>query len=483
MHALARRVATALRVDRLVSPGDRVLVALSGGPDSVALSLLLAEVLPPLGASLVGAGHLHHGLRGGDADADLAFCEVFAAGLAIPLVVERSDVALLARERRLSLETAGHQARRAFLARAAAKVGATRIATGHTRNDQAETFLMRALRGAGLRGLGGIRPGRGNVIRPMLTVSRADVLDYLAERGQAYREDSTNLDRRVLRNRIRHEVLPWLEQHEGPGVVDALARAARLAAADAAFLEQEARRVIRSTPPVVLREGDGCQIDAVALSQLPLALRHRVVLHAIEAVSGRVGSLSAVERALALVETRHGARVCLHGIEVSRHDGWLVFAPARTRAAPGSDGALRSGQPPPRIALLVPGEATLPRGGRLAARLESGPDAVAIAAAGGADPAVVSPAGMATLDADRCRWPLSVRYRRVGDRLQPLGLGGHKKLQDLLVDRKVRREVRDTVPLVVDADDRILWVAGHAVAEAARVTPATTSVLLLQYWQ
>jgi tRNA(Ile)-lysidine synthase len=449
----------------------------------VALSLLLAEVLPPFGASLVGAGHLHHGLRGGDADADLAFCEAFAAGLAIPLVVERSDVALLARERRLSLETAGHQARRAFLTRAAAEVSATRIATGHTRNDQAETFLMRALRGAGLRGLGGIRPARGNIIRPLLTVSRADVLEYLAERGQSYREDSTNLDRRILRNRIRHEVLPWLEQHEGPGVADALARAARLAAADAAFLEQQARRVIRSTPPVVLRESDGRQVEAAALSQLPLALRRRVVLHEIEAVSGRVGSLSAVDRALSLLDSHDGDRVCLRGVEVSRHDGWLVFAPARARAARGGDGSRHSGLAPPRIALSVPGEASLPRGGRLAARLESGLDSIATVAAGGDVPPVASPAAMATLDADRCRWPLSVRYRRVGDRLQPLGLGGHKKLQDLLVDRKIRRDVRDKVPLVVDADDRILWVAGHAVAEAARVTPATTSVLLLQYWQ
>lgn len=479
MHALARRVATALRFDRLAGPGDCVLVALSGGPDSVALTLLLAEALPAVGAVLAGAAHLHHGLRGGEADSDESFCRAFAAGLALPLVVDRCDAAALAREQRISIETAGHRARLAFFERAARELGATRVATGHTENDLAETFLMRALRGAGLRGLGGIRPSRDSIIRPLLAVSRAELLSYLADRGQVYCEDATNLDRRIPRNRIRHEVLPWLEQHEGGQVVGALARAARLAASDEALLEEATRRATRSAPWNVL--SDGLSIDAAALRRLPRPLQNRVVLRGIERVSGRTGSVTSVDRVVQMLDAEGGARAFLSGLEARVDRGTLVLTPAarnRDRRAP-------EGRPwfpvTPAVGLPVPGEARLGGGGRIeVARQPCFEGRASFEPAG--RPAVPG-TQQATLDADRCRLPLAVRFRRPGDRLEPLGLGGHKKLQDLLVDRKIPREERDRLPLVVDASDQILWVPGHAVADAARVTPATTSVLLLQYWR
>lgn len=477
MHALVRRVATALRVDRLAGPGDRVVVALSGGPDSVALGLLLAETLPLAGATLAGAAHLHHGLRGAEADDDESFCRTLSMQLRVPFFVEHEDVAALAKADSVSIETAGHRARRAFYEHAARQLDATRVATGHTKNDQAETFLMRALRGAGLRGLGGIRPSRGLLIRPLLSVSRSELLSYLAERKQAYREDSTNRDRRILRNRIRHETLPWLQQQEGERVLDALARAARVAAADEACLEQAARRVTKSAPWIVLLEGAGLAIDAAALRHLPRALQNRVMLEGLERVSGRTGSMTSVDCALGVLAAGGRARALLGGVEVRVADDKLTLTSRVQTRERGTNAAQPWFPALPGTALPVPGQAVLVTGSRIDAsrgpRVE-GPGTGDLAA---------RPPHEAMLDAERCRLPLSVRFRRPGDRLQPLGMAGRKKLQDLMVDRKIPREQRDRIPLVVDANDQILWVAGHAVAEAGRVTPATTSVLLLQYWQ
>ncbi len=185
-------------------------MALSGGADSVALLHLLRDLDERGELTLVGAAHLHHGLRGDAADEDQAFCAALTARLGVPFETARVDVAALAREQKRSVEDAGRQARYAFLEEAADRLSADTIATAHTRDDQAETFLLRLLRGSGTRGLGGIRPRVGRVVRPLLDVERADLRRYLADRSEDFREDASNADVTLLRNRVRHELLPFL---------------------------------------------------------------------------------------------------------------------------------------------------------------------------------------------------------------------------------------------------------------------------------
>jgi tRNA(Ile)-lysidine synthase len=468
MTALAARVLSDLRRLRLVRVDDRVVVALSGGPDSVALALLMAEALAAVPARLVGLAHLHHGLRGGDADADVAFCGELAASLGLPLQVERADAAAFARAHRVSLEVAGHRLRHAFYVRARKALGARIVATGHTRNDLAETFLMRAVRGAGLRGLAGIRSMRPGLIRPLLDVSRQEVLQYLEERGRTFREDASNRDTRIPRNRIRHELLPWLERHLSPKAVEALARTARLAAADEEHLD---RLATGAWPLVVLSVDAAIELDLAAFRLQPRALQRRLVFMGLDRLGGRPVTAKVVEAALDLAADDAAAGVVeIGGFGIEGREGRLILRAGHRRPphAPRClDGALVG-------ELDVPGTLALPGGGSIEA---------AVLDRDGGDGREPVEGDRARLDAGAIRRPLRVRFRRHGDRLRPLGMRGRKKLQDVFVDRHVPRRERDRVPLVVDAEERIIWVAGHVVADDARVTSATTSVLLLKYWR
>jgi len=467
--SLTARVVETLQRSRLVSSGDRVVVALSGGPDSVALVWLLREALPVVGADLAGVAHLNHRLRGLESSADEAFCRTLAGQLGLPFDIERCQVAALAASRRMSIEAAAHDARYEFLERARQRLGGTSIATGHTGNDQAETLLWHLARGTGLRGLAGIRYRRGHVIRPLLDLSRADVEAFLDQRGLAFRLDTSNVDTRFTRNRIRHVVLPALAAAVSPRATEALARAARLAADEDDFLEEA---VTRAAGSIVQEEGSLSRLDLNGLRSLPIALQRRLVWRALErAAGGRPLGAVHVEVVLDLARApRDGARLALPGQWVTAGRGVLAFAP-RAASLPGGPAHPADGPgAAPALRLPVPGSVQDPRG-RWTMVVSPGEVEAVDHWARHPDRAVID-AGVGT--------DLFVRTRRPGDRVAPVGLAGRKKLQDLFVDRKIPRLERDDVPLVVDAHDRILWVAGHLVDRAARVTPGTTSVLLFE---
>ncbi|HEX6464160.1 MAG TPA: tRNA lysidine(34) synthetase TilS, partial [Vicinamibacterales bacterium] len=199
---LLDRVRRTIRQQALCAPGCRILVALSGGADSVALLLIMRELERDGDLALAGAVHLNHLLRGADADEDERFCAGLASRLGIRFLSDQADVAVLARAQRRSIEDAARTARYAFFERAADACGADAIAVAHTRDDQAETFLLRLLRGAGTRGLAAIHPRAGRVIRPLLDVERAALRSYLADIGQPFREDASNADVSIPRNRV-----------------------------------------------------------------------------------------------------------------------------------------------------------------------------------------------------------------------------------------------------------------------------------------
>ena len=284
-----------IRRRALCPDGARVVVAVSGGSDSVALTLLMAELSAAGTLHLAGLAHLNHGLRGAEADDDATFCARLAEDCGLALDVETCDVAAIAAGRGRSLEEAAREARYGFLERVRQHRQADVVAIGHTRDDQAETVLLRLVRGAGARGLTAIHPRRQRVIRPLIDLRRAELADYLVSRRRTWVVDASNQDRRRRRNRLRHDVLPALVASEGDAVVTVLARTAEIAGADDALLSALASD---AAARVLVDEGASVRVNIVTLGAEPLALQRRVLQTVLAQLSGRPPSFGHVDAAL-----------------------------------------------------------------------------------------------------------------------------------------------------------------------------------------
>ena len=461
------------RQHALFRPDTRVAVALSGGSDSVALAALLHELDEAGELRLVGAAHFNHQLRD-YAERDEHFSASVAASIGIPFATDRGDVRARARREHRSLEDAARRERHEFFERARRQFGADVMALGHTRDDQAETFLLRLVRGAGPRGLAAMYPRHGAVIRPVLDCRRLQLREYLDERSIRYVEDETNDDVTIPRNRVRAELIPLLAHRFNPAIVDTLAHEAELARETWAWLESAAEDFEKGdgeTTPVPL----SCEFDVARLTAAPPTLRRLVLWRAMNRMAGgRPVSFGHVDAALGLLDSEKGS-LDAPGHRVERSGPRLVLV---ERRQDGED----HGSPVNlfRYPLSIPGEVQLTEAGCVvAAELPGEQFAFGDAAA----PLRSGRGPRALVRSDMCRGPLAVRNRRPGDRFRPVGLGGHKTLQDYFVDRKVARAGRDRVPLVVDESDRIVWVAGYGIDETFRVTDPSQSVLLLRLRQ
>jgi tRNA(Ile)-lysidine synthase len=463
-----------IRQHSMADASTRVLLAVSGGSDSVALAELAHALAAEGDLRVVAVAHFNHQLRD-TAARDEAFCRALADRLGWPIIVEREDVAERAKRERRSLEDAAHVARYAFFERARTQSGADVVALGHTRDDQAETFLLRLLRGAGARGLAGMHPRHGAIVRPLLDCRRADLREYLAARGVSYVEDETNADVEIARNRVRAELLPLVESRFNPRIVDTLATEADLARDEWLWMDEAAR----AFESAARRDESGAiALELDALASAPPALRRLVVRNAmIAAARGRTISYDHVAAALRLMEM-NGARggVDAPGHRVERDGNRLVL----TSRPDKTTGRWRSATPPNvfEYPLSIPGEVVLPQAGCAisAEPVASGVNSSARAAVSNDVPG----ADVAIVRADLCRGSLKVRNRRPGDHFRPAGGGRRKKLQDFFVDTKVARAIRDGVPIVVDGDGRIVWVAGHAIDAAFRVTNPAQGMLILR---
>ena len=443
-------------------------MALSGGADSVALLFALRDIAGAEGVHVMGAAHLNHQLRGVDADADEAFCRDLARALALPIEVERVDVAQRARDTGVSIEHAAHTERYAFFDRAAARLGATVVGVAHTKDDQAETFLLRLLRGAGPRGLSGMHPRAGLVVRPLLETSRSAVRDFLRERQIAFREDASNADLEIPRNRIRHELLPLLDKRFAPGIVDVLDREAAIAREDAEFLDEAAQR---AADRLISKGAREVTLDVTALLTESPAIARRVIRLAQQMVAGpyRFVGFDATEAVRRFAVSKSTGQLDLPGHRVNRRGGRVVLTGSRGREKP-------TPAPDFLYQLQVPGRVSVPE-----AFCTISADTKGVPLGGELD-ALWQPGqrNEAVIDAGRLAGPLSVRNRRPGDTFRPLGLRGRKKLQDLFVDAKIDRFAREIAPVIIDAAGQIVWVAGHALAEEFKVTEATKDVVILK---
>ncbi len=462
---LITRVRRFVARHELFDRGTRVVAAVSGGSDSVALAHLVRELSDAGHCGVAGVVHFNHQLRA-SADRDEELVSSLAGRFGWPIVIDREDVAARARRERRSIEHAARTARHEFFERARAALGGDVVALGHTRDDQAETFLLRLLRGAGPKGLAAMHPRRGIVVRPLLSCRRGQLRAYLAERDGTYVDDESNGDVAIPRNRVRLELLPMLEKRFNPSVVDVLAGESELIREIWRWMEGLADG---ATAAVDCGGPGGPAFDVEAMLALPPPLRRLVLWRALSAgARGGHVTFEHVDASLELLRPDGPRSADIPGHRLERVGPAIVL---RT----GGRSNRRSRVEPANFfeyPLSIPGEVSLPEAGCVLAA-ESSPQGFDLRRLAG-EP------NTAAVRRDRCAGPLRVRSRRPGDRFRPLGLGGQKKLQDYFVDRKIDRHRRDQVPLVVDDRDRIVWVAGLGIDEAFRVTDPAQAVVILR---
>ncbi|MRR34856.1 tRNA lysidine(34) synthetase TilS [bacterium] len=449
-----KKVARSIEEHGLFTAGDTVIAAVSGGADSVALLDILAS-LEYLRLKLVVA-HLNHGLRGAESDGDAAFVAELARRYDLPFESETVDVREIGRVRGLSLEEAGRAARYEWFDELADKHGARRVALGHHADDQAETFLLRLLRGAGTTGLRGMRPlAAGRYVRPLLGLSRAEIVAYLELRRISWRNDSSNGNTDFLRNRIRHECLPYLASYN-PAITERLNSAAEILAADETVLENLTDQVFgrlcaQDSSDVVLN-------IPRARVELP-GVRFRLYRRAVLVLKGDLARISGSHLKqiddLLMSARVNGGLSLPGGLRVWRSYGTLHF----------SLPVLEPGAWTGEVLIDGPGRYRLPCGGSMTVRLTSPP-------AGWKG----VPVFRAYFDPARTPFPWAVRTFRPGDRFHPFGMKGHKKVKDFFIDAKVPAALRRNLPLLFRGEE-LLWVCGLRVAEAGRIRPGTREVV------
>jgi tRNA(Ile)-lysidine synthase len=455
---LTTKVKQTIKRFSLLKPGDHIVVAVSGGPDSVCLLSILLSLAKEFDLTLHIA-HLDHAFRGKESADEALFVAELAKKLGIPATIEKIDVPAFCQERGLSSQEGARTVRYGFLERVAETVGAARIATGHTADDQAETLLMRLLRGAGLSGLSAIPPVRRNIIRPLIEVTREAILDYLKEAGLEFKTDSTNAKPVYTRNRIRSDVLPVLKQFN-PRIVETLA-------SEAALLrdEDEAAEVCLETfyGSVIVQKTENVALKRDAFKVLPQAFRRRLFRKAVDLAYGEPANLSSahVDEALAFMASAQTGRAlqlpCSLTVE-REYERFIVSANTTDRFFSRTL-ALNDVTLVPEFGLLIE---------------------VNISVTSLPEEPVGNYFWQAEFDYDKITAPLMLRTRLRGDRFCPTRMRERsKKLQDYFVDEKIPRRKRDMVPLLV-AGSNILWVIGFRTDERYLPRPDTKSVLVVQ---
>lgn len=458
---MIKKVRKTIQKHHMLQPADRVLVAVSGGVDSIALLRALHELRGEWQLELAVA-HLDHRMRP-DSEKDARFVADYAASLQLPCVCETIDVPHYIQSEKLSPEEGARRARYGFLMRAARQRNAKVIALGHNLDDQVETFFLHLLRGTGLAGLSGIPPVRCEddvrYIRPLLGCSREEILAYAHAQRLEYRDDPTNQDVKFLRNRVRWELLPLLRKYN-PNVLETVARAEEALRKANQYLQRVAEKEFQQA--LVRENSEEIALNRHRVSTLEELIQEHVLREAIRRIQGNFQGIEAVHVEQMRTELARG------------HGGAQVTLPGGIRFVIQSDHVLLTRRQPPEhltpycFQLHVDGKNSLePIGWRFELTLLDGSHP---------DPADHLEA---RIDSATIVEPLYVRNWRRGDRFRPLGLGGTKKLQDYFVDAKIPRGERDRIPLVCDQGG-ILWVVGWCVSERCRVTPQTLETLCIR---
>ena len=460
------RVLRFIKEKRLVTTGQKVIVAVSGGADSVCMLDILTSLRLELGIELHIA-HLNHQLRGEESDADARYVADLSARFKIPAIIESRDVDAHRRQHHLTPEEAAREVRYSFLADVARSAGTDLIAVGHTLDDQLETILMHLIRGSGTRGLRGLLPvnrwpsGKSGItiIRPLLEISRDETTTHCAQNKLDPRTDESNASLVPLRNRIRHELLPQLRQYN-PNIAQALLRTARIAAADLAYIDGEADK-IRSK---VSRELKNTVVfDKKLFKSLMPSLQQHLLRTSIESLLGNIKDIEAahIEEIMNVLEKPSGKKTVLPcGLTFTiEYDRYLLAADSAALSPyPVLKGETR---------LDIPGKTTIPGWNIRADVIEP-------------SVRVETPDEFTScFDFDNTGDVLSVRSRQAGDRFRPLGMSELKKLNQFMIDEKIPQAWRTRIP-IVDTPAKIIWVVGQRIDERVKVTPSTKMILRLE---
>jgi len=445
-----------IRKHRLFGKGDRLLVGLSGGADSVALLTILSELRKKIGFQM-SAVYVNHSIRPRATKAEARFCDKLCRDLDIQFESLVVDVPTEAVRNRTSLETAARDARRRVLRECAERLGANKIALGHHADDQVETILFRVLRGTGPTGIIGMKPGDGTIVRPLLIFQKPELTRFLLDRKQEWCEDRSNRQLKFTRNRIRHSLLPKLRKEFNPQVDRALLDMAELIdeehAVVAARIKAVAARVLTTSP------GGKLILDLHGLAAYDNWLRRGLLRHCLMvSCDSELGpDRSVVDRALNLIKRNSGRMSMPRGVQAEISDNRLYLY-TRTRRKI-------------RANLVTPGSTSLswPRVDLSTRVIRS----ISVETMRRSKPSV------AYIDFEKTKPPFVVRVVRSGDRFRPLGMRGRKKVGDFLTDRKYPRALRDEV-LVVSDRGGIVWLVGQEIDDRYKVEPGTRKVLRIE---
>ncbi len=464
MYTLIKKVQEIINSYKMLKNGDTVLIGVSSGPDSVCLLHVLKELQDEYNLSLHIA-HLNHGFRGAEADEDARFVQRMGDSLGIPVIAEYSDIPAYARTRRISKQEAAREVRYRFFNSASDKTGADRIALGHTADDQAETFLMRLLRGSGSLGLSGIPPVRERIIRPLIGVFRDEITEYLSVHDIRYRIDSSNLTAVYLRNKIRLELIPYLAREYNPNIMETIIRSLNILRDEDTFFDKYVRKIYQD---MVINESEGIiQFDVRKFYSCEEPIKRRLIRCAVESVKGEGGialSWQHVEDALSLLHDDEGGETHFpYGIVAERSGG--IFSIYLKSAMTST--------PPYAYTVIIPGDTIVPEAGmKINTTILISPFLK-----GGLPDKIETGRDTAYFDVSKFSEPLIIRNRRTGDFFCPQGMGGkRKKIKEYFIDLKIPRRERERIP-VISSPEGIMWIAGYRSDERFRVTSATEKIL------
>jgi tRNA(Ile)-lysidine synthase len=442
----------------MLERGDRVLVCVSGGMDSTCLLHTLVELKEGLGIDLIVC-HLNHCLRGDESLRD----ERFVAGLArqFNLLCEVKREKIKSIKRKMiegSIQEVARVVRYGFFEKAAKMHGATKIALGHNSDDNAETIIMRIIRGSSVAGLKGIPPVRGRYIRPLIDTSREEIERYVKKLKIRYIEDSSNQEKDYLRNRIRNELIPLIEKEYNPNIKDTLNRTASIISMDNEYMDNETDRLLEDA--VLERGTDSVTLSMKALLTIPEAIMMRIFIRELSQLykiptdisSAHLESMSRVVKG-----GSPNARIDLpNGLRLVREYGHIILTRKVFERPLKFEGELK-----------IPGTTYFEE---ISTRLET-----KILKKTPVDIAK-SDKERAYFDFDRLSMPIRIRCFRPGDRLLPMGMKGHKKIKDLFIDCKIPGPLRQKIPILIAGED-IIWVAGVRQSEVGKVIETTKTVL------
>lgn len=453
-HKIIDEVRRTIKKYSMFSPGDAVLVGLSGGPDSVCLLHVLSRLRDEMSLGLYAA-YIDHGLRPVETPGEISFCKGLCDSLSIPIKVKAIEVKDYAIQRGLGKQEAARHLRYEALKEIASEVGASKIALGHNADDQVETFFINLLRGTGPKGLSGIPPVRENIIRPLIETKRKDIDEFIDEEGLNFIIDSSNLRKDYLRNWIRLSLIPEMRKIN-PSLTETMTRMMGILREEEGYFEILVTKALMRM--ITRRRERYIELFLSPMETLDRVLLRRVLRRAIDEIRGlRRISFIHIDDMLELIKKGKA--------------GDRLYLPEDLRVIKGYSTLIITAEPPVKIGrynLTIPGEVIIKETGiRIVAEISDRADDIG------------DGRNILTFDADRTVHNLHIRPRESGDFFYPLGFGRRKKLQDFFVDEKIPRDERDSIPLVLSGND-IIWVVGFRGDERFKVTKDTKRFLRLK---